>query len=70
MRVMVVVCGANAERSVILEKAVEEFANKYFDRIIQVSACTVAASSQLVQMSGGTPSTLCRSTAAGPGAPI
>jgi uncharacterized metal-binding protein len=55
MRVMVVVCGANAERSVILERAVEEFAKKNFDRIIQVSACTVAASPLLVQMSGGDP---------------
>ena len=55
MRVMVVVCGANAERSVILERAVEEFAKKNFDRILQFSACTVSASPILIQMSGGDP---------------
>ncbi|MBI0582972.1 MAG: hypothetical protein ISF22_01960 [Methanomassiliicoccus sp.] len=55
MRVMVVVCGANGERSIILERAVEEFARKYFDRILQFSACTVAAAPILVQMSGGDP---------------
>lgn len=55
MRVMVVICGANGERSLLIEKAVEEFAPKYFDRILQFSACTVAASPILVQMSGGDP---------------
>ncbi|MDW5562244.1 MAG: putative zinc-binding protein [Methanomassiliicoccus sp.] len=55
MRVMVVICGANGERSMLIEKAVEEFAPKYFDRILQFSACTVAASPILVQMSGGDP---------------
>jgi uncharacterized metal-binding protein len=52
MRVAVVVCGANAERSVILERAVELFAKKYFDRIMQFSACTVAPSPVVLQMSG------------------
>lgn len=55
MRVTVVVCGANAERSLIIEKAVEQFAKKYFDRILQFSACTVAASPLLMTMSGGDP---------------
>jgi uncharacterized metal-binding protein len=55
MRATVVVCGANGERSVILERAVEEFAKKYFDRVIQFSACTVAVSPIIVQMSGGEP---------------
>lgn len=58
MRVMVVVCGANGERALIIEKAVENFAKKYFDRILQFSACTVAASPILVQMSGGDPNHL------------
>jgi uncharacterized metal-binding protein len=58
MRVMVVICGANGERSLIIEKAVEQFAPKYFDRILQFSACTVAASPILVQMSGGDPNHL------------
>jgi uncharacterized metal-binding protein len=55
LRVLVVVCGANAERAMILEKAVEEFAKKNFDRILQFSACTVAVSPILIQMSGGDP---------------
>jgi len=55
MRAMVVVCGANSERSMILEKAIEEFAKKNFDRILQFSACTVVASPILIQMSGGDP---------------
>jgi uncharacterized metal-binding protein len=55
MRVLVVVCGANAERALILERAVEEFAKKYFDRILQFSACTVAVSPILIEMSGGDP---------------
>ena len=59
MRVMVVICGANGERSLLIEKAVEEFAPKYFDRILQFSACTVAASPILVQMSGGDPQHMC-----------
>ena len=55
MRVMVVVCGANGERALIIEKAVEQFAKQYFDRILQFSACTVAVSPILIQMSGGDP---------------
>jgi len=51
----VVVCGANGERSLIIEKAVEKFARENFERIIQISACTVAASPILVRMSGGDP---------------
>ena len=53
MRVSVVVCGANGERSVIIERAVEEFAKGYFDKIIQFSACTVIGSPMIVEMSGG-----------------
>ncbi len=53
MRAMVVVCGANGERSVILEKAIEIFSKKYFDRILQFSACTVEAAPILLSMSAG-----------------
>ncbi len=52
MRVGVVVCGANGERGVLLEKAITHFAKKYFDKIIQVSACTVAVSPIIMEMSG------------------
>lgn len=55
MRVMVVVCGANGERALIIEKAVEKFAKENYERILQISACTVAASPILVRMSGGDP---------------
>ncbi len=52
MRVGVVVCGANGERGVLLEKAIEEFARKYFDKTIQISASTVAVSPLIMEMSG------------------
>ncbi len=55
MRACVVVCGANAERSVILERAIERFAKRYLDRILQFSACTVAVSPIIIRMSGGDP---------------
>ena len=53
MRVAVVMCGANGERAMIIEKAVEEFAKGYFDKILQFSACTVIGSPVIVEMSGG-----------------
>ncbi len=52
MRVAVVVCGANGERAAIIEKAVEKYSKKYFDRTLQFSACTVAASPIILEMSG------------------
>lgn len=52
MRKGVVVCGANGERSVILEKAVELFAKKNSSRIIQFSACSVGVSPLMLSMSG------------------
>lgn len=52
MRVAVIVCGANAERAMIMERAVELYSKKYFDRIIQFSACTVAPSPLILDMSG------------------
>jgi len=52
MRIAVIVCGANAERGMILERAVELYSAKYFDRVIQFSACTVAPSPMILDMSG------------------
>ena len=52
MRVGVVICGANAERGMIMERAVELYSKKYFDRVIQFSACTVAPSPVILSMSG------------------
>jgi uncharacterized metal-binding protein len=52
MRRGVVVCGANGERSVILEKAVEIFAKKNSSRIIQFSACSLGVSPLMLSMSG------------------
>ncbi len=52
MRRGVVVCGANGERSVILEKAVEAFSQKNQSRIIQLSACSIGVSPLMLSMSG------------------
>jgi uncharacterized metal-binding protein len=52
MRKGVVVCGANGERSVILEKAVEAFSKKNQSRIIQFSACSIGVSPLMLSMSG------------------
>ena len=52
MRKGVVVCGANGERSVILEKAVEDFSKKNQSRIIQFSACSIGVSPLMLSMSG------------------
>jgi uncharacterized metal-binding protein len=52
MRKGVVVCGANGERSVILEKAVEAFSKKNQTRIIQFSACSIGVSPLMLSMSG------------------
>jgi uncharacterized metal-binding protein len=54
MRVAVVICGANAERAMIMERAVELYSKKYYDRVIQFSACTVAPSPMILEMSGVT----------------
>ncbi len=52
MRKGVVVCGANGERGLVLEKLVEEFAKKNQSKIIQFSACSVAVSPLMMTMSG------------------
>jgi uncharacterized metal-binding protein len=52
MRKGVVVCGANGERSVILEKAVEAFSKKNQSRIMQFSACSIGVSPLMLSMSG------------------
>jgi len=52
MRAAVVICGANGERGALMEKAVEAYAPRYLDRTIQFSACTVAASPIILELSG------------------
>lgn len=52
MRRGVVVCGANGERGVIIERAVESFAKKNSSRIIQFSACSIGVSPLMLSMSG------------------
>jgi len=52
MRKGVIVCGANGERSVILEKAVEQFAKKNQSKVVQFSACSIGVSSLMLSMSG------------------
>ncbi len=52
MRKGVVVCGANGERSVILERAVDAFSKKNQSRIIQFSACSLGVSPLMLSMSG------------------
>jgi uncharacterized metal-binding protein len=52
MRKGVVVCGANGERSVIMEKAVEAFSKKSQSRIMQFSACSIGVSPLMLSMSG------------------
>jgi uncharacterized metal-binding protein len=52
MRKGVVVCGANGERSVILDRAVETFSKKNQSRILQFSACSIGVSPLMLSMSG------------------
>lgn len=52
MRKGVAVCGANGERSVILERAVEAFSKKNQARIIQFSVCSIGVSPLMLSMSG------------------
>ena len=52
MRKGVVVCGANGERSVIMERAVEAFSKKNQSRIMQFSACSIGVSPLMLSMSG------------------
>jgi uncharacterized metal-binding protein len=48
----VIVCGANGERGVILEQAMQSFRDRNASRIIQFSACSVAVSPLMLSMSG------------------
>jgi uncharacterized metal-binding protein len=52
MRKGVIVCGANGERGIMLEKAVERFAPRNSSKVIQFSICTVATSPIMISMSG------------------
>ena len=51
MRRAVVVCGANGERGIILEKVVERFARENQSKIIQFGASGIAVSSLMLTMS-------------------
>ena len=51
MRRAVVICGANGERGVILEKVVERFAKEYQSKILQFGAGGIAVSSLMLTMS-------------------
>ncbi len=52
MRKGVIVCGANGERGLMIERAIEIFSPKNLNRIIQFSACTVGTTPMLISMSG------------------
>jgi uncharacterized metal-binding protein len=48
----VMVCGANGERGLILEKAIEIFSKNHQDKIVQFSVNTFDISPIIVRMSG------------------
>jgi uncharacterized metal-binding protein len=52
MRKGVIVCGANGERGVILERVVEQFAKKNQSKVVQFSACSIGVSPLMLTMSG------------------
>ena len=52
MRKGVMVCGANGERGLILEKAIEIFSKNHQEKIIQFSVNTFDISPIIVRMSG------------------
>ncbi|HUV24388.1 MAG TPA: putative zinc-binding protein [Methanomassiliicoccales archaeon] len=52
MRKGVMVCGANGERGLILEKAIEIFSKNHQDKIVQFSVNTFDISPIIVRMSG------------------
>jgi hypothetical protein len=54
MRIGVVVCGANGERGVFMEKAMDKFSkwNNANGRSLQFSVCTVGLSPIMMSMSG------------------
>ncbi|QLH75129.1 MAG: hypothetical protein HPY73_06545 [Methanomassiliicoccales archaeon] len=52
MRKGVIVCGANGERGVMLERAIEKFGPRNTGKMLQFSICTVATSPIMISMSG------------------
>ena len=52
MRKGVIVCGANGERGMMIEKAVETFSPRNTKRMLQFSVCTVATAPIMISMSG------------------
>jgi uncharacterized metal-binding protein len=58
MRQGVIVCGANGERGLMIEQAIEIFSPRNINRIIQFSACTVGTTPMLISMSGIDPNNM------------
>jgi len=58
MRKGVIVCGANGERGLMIEQAIEIFSPRNINRIIQFSACTVGTTPMLISMSGIDPNNM------------
>jgi len=52
MRKGVIVCGANGERGIMLEKAVQVFSPRNTKEMLQFSICTVATAPIMISMSG------------------
>ncbi|MFA5313107.1 MAG: putative zinc-binding protein [Methanomassiliicoccales archaeon] len=52
MRKGVIVCGANGERGVMLERAVVKFGPRNTGKMLQFSVCTVATAPIMISMSG------------------
>lgn len=52
MRKGVIVCGANGERGLILERVCESFAKDNMSKVIQFSVCTVGLSPIMLEMGG------------------
>ena len=52
MRRAVVICGANGERGVILEKVVERFAKAHQSKVLQFGAGGIAITPLMLTMSG------------------
>jgi uncharacterized metal-binding protein len=52
MRKGVVVCGANGERGLVLERVTEAFSKDNMSKVIQFSVCTVGLSPIMLEMGG------------------
>jgi len=52
MRKGVIVCGANGERGLVLERVCENFSKENMSKVIQFSVCTVGLSPIMLEMGG------------------